>query len=148
MKPSLSPGLTLEFSYRVPEQKTVPHVYPESPLFQAMPHVFATAYLVGLFEWACMEAMQPHLEPGEQSVGVDIRISHTAATPPGLTVTVQVLLEAVEGRKLTFRVSAHDGVEAIGEGTHQRFVIQPERFLQKVAQKAVAAGGTIPQKPR
>gem|GEM_PF-208470 len=138
MKPSLCAGLTFEFSYQVPEQKTVPHVYPESPLFQAMPHVFATAYLVGLFEWACMEAMQPHLEPGEQSVGVDIRISHTAATPPGLTVTVQVALEAVEGRKLTFRVSAHDGVEAIGEGTHQRFVIQPERFLQKVAQKATA----------
>jgi len=140
MKASFSPGLTFEFSYRVPEHKTVPHVYPESPLFEAMPHVFATAYLVGLFEWACMEAMQPHLDPGEQSVGVDIRISHTAATPPGLTVKVQVLVEAVEGRKLTFRVSAHDGVESIGEGTHQRFVIQPERFLQKVAQKAATAG--------
>ena len=140
MKPSLSQGLTFELSYRVPEQKTVPHVYPESTLFQTMPHVFATAYLVGLFEWACMEAMQPHLEPGEQSVGVDIRVSHTAATPPGLTVTVQVLVDAVEGRKVSFRVSAHDGVESIGEGTHQRVVIQSERFLQKVAQKAASAG--------
>ena len=139
MKASFTPGLTFEFGYRVPEQKTVPHVYPESPLFQAMPHVFATAYLVGLFEWACMEAMQPHLEPGEQSVGVDIRISHTAATPPGLTVKVEVRVEAVEGRKLSFRVSAHDGLEAIGEGTHQRVLIQPERFLQKVAQKALRA---------
>ncbi|HEY0462885.1 MAG TPA: thioesterase family protein [Polyangiaceae bacterium] len=138
MKPSFTLGLSSEFSYRVPEQKTVPHVYPESPLFEAMPHVFATAYLVGLFEWACMEALQPHLEPGEQSVGVDIRISHTAATPPGFTVKVQVLVEAIEGRKLTFRVSAHDGVESIGEGTHQRVVIQSERFLQKVAQKAAA----------
>jgi len=138
MKPSLSQGLTFEFSYSVPEQKTVPHVYPESPLFQAMPHVFATAYLVGLFEWACMEAIQPHLESGEQSLGVDIRISHTAATPPGLRVTVQVLLEAVEGRKLSFRVSAHDGVDSIGEGTHQRVVIQPERFLEKVAKKAAS----------
>jgi fluoroacetyl-CoA thioesterase len=139
MKPSLTPGLTFEFSYRVTEQKTVPHVYPESALFQAMPPVFATAYLVGLFEWACMEAMQPHLEPGEQSVGVDIRISHTAATPAGLSVTVQVLVEAVEGRKLSFQVSAHDGVESIGEGTHQRVLIQPERFLQKMTQKAAAA---------
>jgi fluoroacetyl-CoA thioesterase len=139
MKPSFSQGSAFEFSYRVPEQKTVPHVYPESALFQAMPHVFATAYLVGLFEWACMEAMQPHLDAGEQSVGVDIRISHTAATPPGLTVTVQVLLEAVEGRKLSFRVSAHDGVESIGEGTHQRVLIQPDRFLQKVLQKAASA---------
>jgi fluoroacetyl-CoA thioesterase len=140
MKPSFNQGSTFELSYRVPEQKTVPHVYPESPLFQAMPHVFATAYLVGLFEWACMEAMQPHLEPGEQSVGTDIRISHTAATPPGLTVKVQVLVEAIEGRKLSFRVSAHDGVESIGEGTHQRVLIQSQRFAEKVAQKAAKAG--------
>ena len=139
MKPSFSQGLSSEFSYRVPEQKTVPHVYPESPLFEAMPHVFATAYLVGLFEWACMELMQPHLDPGEQSVGVDVRISHTAATPPGFTVKVQVLVEAVEGRKLTFKVSAHDGVEAIGEGTHQRMLIQTERFLEKVGKKAASA---------
>lgn len=141
MKPSFVPGLRFEFSYRVPEQKTVPHVYPESPLFQAMPPVFATAFLVGLFEWACMEAMQPHLEEGEQSVGVDIRVSHIAATPPGLTVRVQVEVEAVDGRKLSFRVSAHDGVESIGEGTHQRVVIQSARFLQKVAQKAAAHAG-------
>ena len=140
MKPSLSPGLTFDLSYRVPEEKTVPHVYPESALFQAMPRVFATAYLVGLFEWACMEALEPHLEPGEQSVGVDIRVSHTAATPPGLTVNVRVQIQAVDGRRVTFRVSAHDGVEAIGEGTHQRAVIQAERFLQKVAQKAAASG--------
>ena len=140
MKPSLSPGLTFEFSYLVPEQKTVPHVYAESALFQAMPPVFATAYLVGLMEWACVEAMQPHLEPGEQSVGVDIRISHSAATPPGFTVTVSVVLEEVEGRKLSFRVSAHDGVESIGEGTHQRVVILSERFLDKVAKKAAASG--------
>ncbi|MET0789948.1 MAG: thioesterase family protein [Polyangiaceae bacterium] len=139
MKPSLSQGLTFEFSYRVPEHKTVPHVYPESPLFQAMPPVFATAYLVGLVEWACMEAMQPHLEAGEQSLGVDIRLSHTAATPSGFTVKVLVVLEAVVGRRLTFRVSAHDGVDAIGEGTHERVVIQTERFLQKVAKKSAAS---------
>src|SRR3954447_22976348 len=113
MKPSLDPGLTFEFSYQVPAHKTVPHVYPESALFEAMPHVFATAYLVGLFEWACMEAIQPHLEPGEQSLGVDVRISPTAATPPGLTVKVQVVVEAIEGRRLSFRVSAHDGVDPI-----------------------------------
>jgi len=142
MKSTFCPGLTFEFDYRVPEHKTVPHVYEESALFQAMPRVFATAYLVGLFEWACMEAMQPHLEPGEQSVGVDIRISHTAATPPGLTVKVQVVVEAVEGRKLSFRVSAHDGAESIGEGTHQRVLIQSARFLQKVAQKAAAHGAS------
>jgi fluoroacetyl-CoA thioesterase len=135
MKTTLRAGLSSEFAYRVPEDKTVPHVYPESDLFRAMPRVFATAYMVGLVEWACMEAMRPHLDPGEQSVGVDVRLSHSAATPPGLTVTVQVHVEKVEGRRIRFSVKAHDSVEPIGEGTHERFVIDPDRFLAKVKQK-------------
>ncbi|HEY7724696.1 MAG TPA: thioesterase family protein [Anaeromyxobacteraceae bacterium] len=141
MKPSLKAGLTYEFKYQVPESKTVPHVYPESPKFQEMPRVFATAYLVGLLEWACIEAMAPHLDPGEQSVGTDIRVSHTAATPPGFTVAVSVKLDEVEGRRLKFSVRAHDGVDAICEGTHQRFVIDPVRFGKKLAEKAKTAQG-------
>jgi fluoroacetyl-CoA thioesterase len=135
MKTSLQAGSSFEFRYRVPEEKTVPHVYPESDLFRAMPHVFATAYLVGLVEWACMEAMRPHLDPGEQSVGVDVRLTHVAATPPGLTVSVYVTVETVEGRRIRFSVKAHDGVEAIGEGTHDRFVIDPSRFAAKAKRK-------------
>lgn len=84
--------------------------------------------MVGLIEWACMEAMRPHLDAGEQSVGTDIRIAHTGATPPGLTVRVEVAVERVEGRRLSFRVTAHDGIESIGGGTHERFVIDRERF--------------------
>jgi fluoroacetyl-CoA thioesterase len=136
MKTSLAPGLAFTFRYRVPEDKTVPFVYPESPLFQEMPRVFATGYLVGLLEWACIEAMRPHLDPGEQSVGTSIAVTHTAATPPGFTVTVEVKLLAVEGRRLTFEVRAHDGVEPIGEGRHERFVIDRARFVKKVAEKA------------
>ena len=139
MKTTLCPGLSSEFSYRVPEDKTVPHVYPESDLFRAMPRVFATAYMVGLVEWACMEAMRPHLDPGEQSVGIDVRLSHTAATPPGLTVTVHVNVDKVEGRRIRFSVKARDGVEPIGEGTHDRFVIDPARFVAKVKEKAASA---------
>jgi fluoroacetyl-CoA thioesterase len=136
MKPTLAPGLTFTFRYLVPDDKTVPHLYPESPLFQEMPRVFATGYLVGLLEWACIEAMRPHLDPGEQSVGTSIAVTHTAATPPGFTVTVEVKLLAVEGRRLTFEVRAHDGVEPIGEGRHERFVIDRARFVKKVAEKA------------
>ncbi|HEY6004694.1 MAG TPA: thioesterase family protein [Anaeromyxobacter sp.] len=139
MKPSLAPGLTFTFRYRVPEDKTVPFVYPESPLFQGMPKVFATAYLVGLLEWACIEAIAPHLDAGEQSVGTGIWITHTAATPPGLTVTVELRLLEVEGRRLAFAVKAHDGVDPIGEGKHERFVIDRERFLRKVQEKAAKA---------
>jgi fluoroacetyl-CoA thioesterase len=138
VKPTLRPGLTFEFHYRVPESKTVPHVFEESPTFQAMPRVFATAYLVGLLEWACIEALAPHLDPGEQSVGTDIRVNHSAATPPGFTVTVKVRVEAVEGRRVDFAVSAHDGVDEISQGTHGRFVIDPARFAERLARKAAA----------
>src|SRR5512133_2662305 len=120
MKPTMVPGLTHTFRYRVPPEKTVPHVYPESAIFREMPPVFATAYMVGLLEWACMEAMAPHLDAGEQSVGTAISVTHTAATPPGLTVTVEVKLTHVDGRQLFFEVSAHDGVDPIGSGTHER----------------------------
>lgn len=140
MKPSLAPGLAFTFRYRVPEDKTVPFVYPESPLFREMPKVFATAYLVGLLEWACLEAIRPHLDAGEQSVGTGIWVTHTAATPPGLTVTVELRLLEVEGRRLTFAVKAHDGVDPIGDGKHERFVIDRERFVRKVEEKAKKAG--------
>lgn len=140
MKSSLAPGLTFTFRYRVPEDKTVPFVYPESPLFREMPRVFATAYLVGLLEWACIEAMKPHLDAGEQSVGTGIWVTHTAATPPGLTVTVEVRVLEVEGRRLIFAVKAHDGVDPIGEGRHERAVVDRERFARKVEEKAKKAG--------
>jgi fluoroacetyl-CoA thioesterase len=141
MKPSMVPGLTHTFRYRVPPEKTVPNVYPESALFREMPLVFATAYMVGLLEWACMDAMAPHLDPGEQSVGTGIWVTHSAATPPGLTVTVDVRLTKVEGRRLHFEVSAHDGVEPIGAGTHERFVIDGARFAKKAEEKGRAVSG-------
>jgi fluoroacetyl-CoA thioesterase len=141
MKTTLAPGLTFTFRYLVPEDKTVPYVFREAERFQDMPKVFATAYLVGLLEWACIEAIQPHLDPGEQSVGTAIAVTHTAATPPGLTVTVELTLERVEGRKLGFRVRAHDGIDPIGEGTHERFVIDRARFEKKLAEKVAAARG-------
>ena len=74
MKPTLKPGVTHRFMYRVPENKTVPHLYPEVAEFQAMPRVFATGYMVGLMEWACMQLMAPHLDPGEGSLGVHIDV--------------------------------------------------------------------------
>ena len=136
MKPSLQPGLTFEFKFTVPESKTVPHLYPESELFQDMPAVLATGYLVGLMEWACIEALRPHLDwPREQSLGTHVNFSHVAATPPGLTITVNVWLDKIEGRKLSFTLSAHDGVDLISEGTHERHVIDAQRFNAKLAAK-------------
>jgi len=136
MKDSLSPGLSFEFQFQVPDNKTVPHLYPESPEFQLMPRVLATGFMVGLFEWACIQAVNPHLDwPREQTVGIHINVNHMAATPPCLTVTVTGRLERVEGRKLSFTLTAHDGVDKISEGTHDRFVIDAEKFNAKVAAK-------------
>ena len=135
MKPTLRPGLTHRFSYRVPESKTVPHLYPEVPDFQAMPAVFATGFMVGLMEWTCMQLLAPHLDPGEGSLGVHIDVSHTAATPPGLTVTVTATCTKVEGRKLEFTIEGHDGVDRIGGGNHRRAVVRWDQFEERVAAK-------------
>ncbi|MFP3868569.1 MAG: thioesterase family protein [Desulfobacteraceae bacterium] len=136
MKDSLQPGLSFEFHFQVPENKTVPHLYPESPEFQVMPQVLATGFMVGLFEWACIQAINPHLNwPEEQTVGIHVNLSHVAATPPGLVVTVRGRLEKIEGRKLAFYLEADDGVDQISAGRHERFIIDPARFTAKMAAK-------------
>ncbi len=136
MKNPLQPGLTYEFKFKVPENKTVPHLFPESPEFQAMPNVLATGFMVGLFEWTCIQAINPHIDwPREQTVGIDLKLNHIAATPPGLTVTVKVKLEEVEGRKLVFSIVADDGIDKISEGTHDRFIIDAAKFNAKMAAK-------------
>ena len=137
MKDPIQPGLTFEFRFKVPENKTVPHLYPESPEFQAMPKVLATGFMVGLFEWACIQAINPHIDwPEEQTVGIHVNLSHVAATPPGLTITVKGKLKEVEGHKLSFSLVADDGVDKISEGTHDRFVIHAAKFNAKMATKA------------
>jgi len=135
MKSTLKPGLAHRFAYRVPHNKTVPHLYPEVADFQAMPEVFATGFMVGLMEWTCTQLLAPHLDPGEGSLGVHIDVSHTAATPPGLTVTVDAECVAVDGARVTFKVKAHDGIDAIGEGRHQRYVVAWDKFNARLTQK-------------
>lgn len=136
MKPTLQPGIRYQHTFTVPASKTVPALYPEAPEFVAMPEVFATGFLVGFLEWACIKAVNPHLDwPAEQTVGTHIDVSHEAATPPGLTVTATVELIEVDGRRLVFAVAAHDGVETISRGRHERFVIDKARFDAKVGAK-------------
>lgn len=137
MKATLKPGLEYEFKFKVPENKTVPHLYPEAEEFQVMPKVFATGYLIGLFEWACIKAINPHLDwPDEQTVGTNVNVNHTAATPPGFTVTVKVKLDKVEGKKLTFQIESHDDLDQISSGTHERFIINAAKFNASVDKKA------------
>jgi fluoroacetyl-CoA thioesterase len=83
--------------------------------------------------------MRPWLEPGEHTVGTHVNVSHVAATPVGMKVTSTAELVAVEGRKLSFRVSCRDEVDLIGEGTHERAVIYPEKFMARLAAKGRVA---------
>lgn len=136
MKESLRPGMEHQLTYQVPASKTVPALYPESAEFQAMPDVLATGFLVGLLEWACIELVNPHLDwPVEQTVGTHIDVSHLAATPPGLTVTVTAHLVQVDRRRLAFEVHAHDSVDLISSGTHQRAVIDAVGFSSSARAK-------------
>jgi fluoroacetyl-CoA thioesterase len=141
MRDTLRAGIEGTYRYRVAESKTVPRIYAEAPDFQLMPGVLATGYLVALAEWACIELVKPHLDwPGEQTLGTHVSLSHTAATPPGLTVEIRSRLQAVEGRKLVFAIWAHDGLDTISEGTHERHVIDAQRFEAKLAAKRERAG--------
>ena len=140
MKGTLKPGMTHRFAYEVPLNKTVPFTYPEAPEISSMPRVFATGFMVVLFEWTCMQLLAPHLDAGEGSLGVKVDISHLAATPPGLTVTVDCECVEVKGMKVTFKVRAHDGVDLIGEGRHERYVVPWDKFNARVLDKAKAAG--------
>ena len=136
MKETLKAGIRYEHRFTVPHSKTVPALYPESEEFIAMPEVFATGFLVGFLEWACIKAINPHLDwPQEQSVGTHIDVSHEAPTPPGLEITATIELIAVEGKKLIFTVEAHDGIDLISKGRHERFVINKEKFDAKVMAK-------------
>jgi fluoroacetyl-CoA thioesterase len=136
MRPTLKPGLTHRISYKVAEEKTVPYTYPESPEIASMPKVFATGFMIVLMEWACTDLMKQHLDPGEGSVGVHVDVSHIAATPPGMTVTAEAECVEVVGQRVAFKVKAHDGIELIGEGRHERFVVAWDKFNARVAAKA------------
>jgi fluoroacetyl-CoA thioesterase len=136
MKDTLKPGISHSLSFTLPDSKMVPGLYPEAAEFQTMPAVFATGFMVGFVEWACLQSVIPHLDwPREQTVGTHVDMSHEAATPAGMTVTARVKLIEVDGRRLVFETEADDGVEIISRGRHERYVIDTERFNAKIMQK-------------
>ncbi len=139
MKDSLQPGLSYRHQFIIPLSKTVPSLYPESEEFIQMPEVFATGFLVGFLEWACILCVNPHLDwPDEQTVGAHIDVSHVAATPPGFEVIADVSLVEVDGKRLVFDVEAHDGVDLISSGRHERFIINRQKFDERLKTKRPA----------
>ncbi len=99
-------------------------------------HVLATPRLVGLLEEAAIAAVQPRLPAGAGTVGTRIDVRHLAATPVGMRVRARAVVRQVDGRRFVYDVEAHDDVEKVAEGTHERVQIGQARFLERVAEKA------------
>ena len=97
--------------------------------------VFGTPAMIALMEKTALMSIEPFLDAGEGSVGTALDVKHTAATPVGMRVTCESELIEVDRKRLTFRVTAHDEAGPIGEGTHERFVIQNEPFMEKAANR-------------
>lgn len=130
MSSPFQPGMTRELTVVSTVEDSARRFYAN------LPDVFATPCLGGLMERVSAELINEHLESGEQSVGISMALTHSAATPLGMTITVRAEVTAVEGRKLTFRLEAFDEVEKIGEATHERFIIKADKFNARVAEKA------------
>jgi predicted thioesterase len=101
----------------------------------AFPPVFATSRMVGLMEVAAARILRPHLSEGEASVGVSVEVVHSAATPPGGTVTATAKFVGREGKLFLFEVSAVDDAGEIGRGTHKRAVVTTERLVARASQR-------------
>jgi fluoroacetyl-CoA thioesterase len=100
-----------------------------------MPPVFATGQMIAFVEWACVHALAPYLAPHQRTVGTRVEMTHTAATPIGMNVTAAVELVSIDGRTLRFKVACRDEKEPIGEGFHERAVIDNDRFMARLARK-------------
>ncbi len=129
MQPVLRAGLSGHAELLVGEAHTAPRIG------SGRVHVLATPVMINLFEAAALDAIERHLPAGHQSLGTVLDIRHIAATPVGMRVTARAEVTRVEGRTVHFRVEARDERELIGDGAHQRVVVNVARFDLRVARK-------------
>ena len=125
----LAPGLTHTQTLTVTEEMTPPHLRGDAI------RVLATPDMVRLVEQTAIQGVQPHLKPGQTTVGTVVNIKHLAATPEGMKVTITVELTEVDRRRLAFTFEVRDEVEKVGEGTHERFIIDREARVPRLQQK-------------
>jgi fluoroacetyl-CoA thioesterase len=129
MKSTLEVGARGEATHRVVSAQLVSHFDPNGP------PVFGSPFMLMLMEFAAFNALLPHLDEGEQSVGVGFNFEHLAATPAGAVVIGRAEVLEIEGRRVTFAVEAHDEHELIGKGQHVRHVVEMDRFLKRLRKK-------------
>ena len=133
MKPSLKAGLTHSKSIQVDESRCIGFMGKEGA-------VYATPRMVSDVEYACRDWLLEHLDAGEDSVGAHVSIDHLAATPMGLSVSIEVSLKEIDRRKVTFEFSVKDPVEECGRGKHVRFVADKAKSFERIKAKRAKAG--------
>lgn len=136
MTTHIVPGLSHTLTLTVNDRLLTTAFSPDFSGFADLPPVFATAFMVGFVEWACIEALRPHLEDGVQTVGTHVYISHVAPTPAGMKVEAVVELTEVKDRILRFRVDCYDECGLVGSGFHERAIIDPVRFRSRLQDRA------------
>ena len=129
MKSTLQPGVSSTRRITVDRERTIGFMGEEA-------RVYATPRLVGDIEYTCRDLMLAHLDPGEDSVGVEIALKHLAPSLPGMTVEIGVSVTAVAGRKVGFEVVARDELDEISRGTHVRFVVEVAKTIERLKAKA------------
>jgi len=125
----LKAGMKGSAELRVGEEHTAPRVG------SGKVHVLATPVMINLIEAAALDAVERLLPPGYQSLGTALQVRHIAATPVGMRVRASAAVTKVEGRTVFFRVEAHDERELIGDGTHERVVVNVAKFDARVQRK-------------
>ena len=129
MKESLRPGVSKTVRIEVDRDRTISFMGEEG-------RVYGTPFLVRDIEMACRQLILDHADPGEDSVGTDVSIKHLAPTLLGMAVEITATVAAVDGRKVTFEVSAKDAIDQICSGTHGRFVVDVTRTIERLKAKA------------
>jgi len=133
MKGSLQPGLSFRKEVLVDESRCIGFMGREGM-------VYATPKMVSDVEYACRDWLVGHLDAGEDSVGTHVTIDHLAATPLGLSVSIEIKVAEVDRRKVTFQFSVKDPVEECGRGTHVRFVVENAKTHARLQEKRQKAG--------
>jgi fluoroacetyl-CoA thioesterase len=129
MKPSLQPGASRTSRITVEKSKTIGFMGEEG-------RVYATPYLIGDIEMTCRQLILDHADANEDSVGMEVAIKHLAPTLPGSTVEIAVTVTAVEGRRVSFAVTAKDEIDTISTGSHVRFVVDKAKTVERLKAKA------------
>lgn len=134
MKPSLQPGVTLTRTIAIDRDRTIGFMGEEG-------RVYATPSMIRDIEHVCRDLILQHADPGEDSVGINVSVNHLAPTLPGMMVEITAKVMSVEGRKVTFEVTAKDELEPISGGTHARFVVDIAKTIERLKAKAARRAG-------